>query len=271
MSWPRRAARHRPARTRRRALALLAAACLAGLAWHCVTAPRARAHGAQRRASATSTAANASAATLDALADGAACVAWRRTGQCSPFGRAPPAWGKQNQTTGLRPDVQPSMLAKLILLDKCMGPSSGAHNTVLSAAELRGTCTGEGRRHQVLVAKQDARACGGPAVLSLDHSWPGILRVRRGAHGPAVCSASRSRHLSLWHAQSVQLPICTGRIAWKWLSTPCIPRLTKQPGPMQKGLHHTGWAAAGMQHSRASAAARGWPRSPGARCRCRRM
>ena len=75
-------------------------------------------------------------------------------------------------------------------------------------------------------------------MLSLDHSWPGILRVRRGAHGPAVCSASRSLHLSLWHAQSVQLPICIaiGRIAWKWLSTPCTSRLTKQPGPMQKGF-----------------------------------
>lgn len=211
MSWPRRAVRHRSARTRRRALALLAAACLAGLAWHCAAAPRARPHGPQRRASATSTAANASAATPDALADSAACVAWRRTGQCSPFGRAPPAWGKQNQTRGLRPDMQPSMLSEVTLLDKCMGPSSGAHNTVLSAAELRGT--GEARRHQVRVAKQGARACGGPAVLSLDHCWPGILRVRPGAHGPAVRSASYPLHLSLWHAHTVQLPICIARVA----------------------------------------------------------
>jgi len=86
MSWQRRQAPHILQCTPRRALTALAAACMAGLAWHCTAvpwllAPRVRSH---QPAQAT---ADASAADLarERLAR-VACVAWRRTDLCSPLG-----------------------------------------------------------------------------------------------------------------------------------------------------------------------------------------
>ena len=142
--------------------------------------------------------------------------------------------------------------------------------TMQSAADLIGA--GEGRLPQALVAKQGARACGGPAVLSVDHRWPGVLRVRWGAHGPAVRGANHPfTCLSGTPALSscpyaLQVLHCM-EVARYTLHTPSYQRAWTH----KKCLPHTGWAAAGMQHSRASAAARSWPGIPGARCCCRRM